>query len=334
VIDRSLFSVFVAASLAGCAVAPSALPPATAAFQTSQTTVADAGGIDRDAPTYDGCPVFPRSSDAYNEDISRAPVDRNSSAYIASLRGFTTGWDNDTAEYLNIAYESTPLLPVHPQVSYHSMPPEPWRPTYLIEDESDAHSFVLDVNSCHVYELYDTTYRMTTNTLGAYSGGNWNLRVPYVALPPDHPSAVASGISMFAGAVKYSEVASGHVTHALFLIAPQNSLSQWSFVRPASDTGQIPYTGTGSMPLPYGAKLRLRFDYPTTGLGAQALAVVRALKRYGAIIGDTGGAWKFVYMNDLTTPNAFDREDLARLNAIQPTDWVVPRLPNVQTISH
>jgi hypothetical protein len=309
------------------------MPPDAAAV-TAQTVATDSVPAALKAPTYDGCPVFPRSSGAYNEDISRKPIDPNSSAYIASLRGFTTGWDNDTSEYLNTADDLTPVLPVQQQVRYHSMAPEPWLPSFMIERESDAHSFVLDVSSCHIYELYNTVYALSTNRLGAYSGGNWNLRTPYVAQPPDHPSAVASGISMFAGAVKYSELASGHVTHALFLIAPQHSLSQWNFVQPASDTGQIPYTGTGSVQLPYGAKLRLRLDYPTADLGPQALAVVRALKQYGAIVADTGGAWKFVYMNDPLTLNAFDYEDLAKLNAIRPTDWVVPRLPTVQTISH
>jgi hypothetical protein len=328
----SLLCITVSARLAGCAAAPSPLTPSSGI--TAQTSSADSFPSPAKAPSYDGCPVFPRSSSAYNEDISQKPIDRKSSAYIASLRGFTTGWDNDYAEFLNTADGSTPVLRVKQEVSYHSMVPEPWTPSFLIENEPDGHSFVLDVSSCHLYELYSTQYAITTNTLAAYSGGNWDLRMRYVPQKPDSPSAVASGISMFAGAVKYEELAAGKVTHALFLIAPQNSLSQWNFVRPASDTGQVPYEGSGGVQLPYGAKLRLRFNYPTTGLGPQARTVVEALKHYGAIVGDTGGAWKFIYMNDLSTPNAFDYEDLAKLNAIQPTDWVVPQLPKTQTIHH
>lgn len=284
-------------------------------------------------PHYDGCPVFPPGNSAYNQDISKRPIDPLSVVYIASLSGFTTEWDNDTSEYLNTANATVPVLRVRQQVSYHSMPNEPWAPSYRIEDEPDGHSFVLDTASCHLYELYNTQYARDSNTLSAYSGGNWSLHRPYVAPRHGQPSAVASGISMFAGAVKWEELASGTISHALFLIAPGGSLSQWNYVAPASDTGQVPYLGRGSIQLPYGAKLRLRANYPTSGLGSQARTVVKALQTYGAIIGDTGGAWKFVYMNDLRYANAFDFRQLNALR-IQPTDWEVVKLPQIQSLYH
>jgi hypothetical protein len=304
-------------------------PNDAAPAATSMTSILpDSGSASSGGPTYDGCPVFPPGDSAYNQNISTTAVDPNSSSYIKSL-GSNSSWSNDTSEYLNTATGSTPLLSVHPDVSYHIEPSEPWISSYKIEPFSDAHSFVLDTATCHIYELYDTKY--LGSALSAYSGGNWNLRDAFAPYPAGQATAVASGDSMFAGAVKYSELASGSVKHALFLIVPYNMLAEYNFVRPASSTDAIPYKGPGPLPMPYGAKLRLVSNYPTTGLGTQALAVVRALQTYGAIVSDTGCCYKFVYMNDLSTANAFNYQDLNKLNAIKPYDWQVVQLPTVQS---
>lgn len=284
-------------------------------------------GAALDGPRYDGCPVFPRDDSAYNRDRSADPLDPNSAAYIASL-GSERSWDNDTIEYLNVSSGGA-LVAVRQKVRWHTMPPQPWEPSFRTAAISDAHSFVLDTATCHLYELYQTSY---DGTLSAYSGGNWDLRKPFVENPLGQSSAVASGLSMFAGAVKYAELADGTVQHALFLIVPYHSLAQWQFVRPASSTDGIPYRGIGSHALPYGARLRLRADFPESGAGPQARAVLRALKSYGAIVGDTGCCYKLVFMNDLRTPNAFDYADLRALDAIEPKDWQVLQLPPAQTV--
>ncbi|HEY1654274.1 MAG TPA: hypothetical protein VGF86_04085 [Candidatus Tumulicola sp.] len=283
------------------------------------------------APTYDGCPVFPPGDRAYNQDISATPLDPNSAQYIQSL-GSNKSWDFDTDEYLNTANASVKKLPVQQDVPWHSEPPEPWLSSYLIEPLSDGHSFVLDTSACHIYELYETAY--SQGTLSAYSGGDWNLRKPYVNHPPGQSTAVAGGDSMFAGAVKYPELAAGEVDHALFLIVPYNMLSQWNYVRPAASTDGIPYKGPGPDPMPYGAKLRLRANFSETGLGPQALAVVHALKTYGAIVSDTGCCYKFIFMNDPATANAFNLRDLDSLESIQPTDWGVVKLRRVRAVQH
>ncbi|HKU80806.1 MAG TPA: hypothetical protein VJP76_01455, partial [Candidatus Tumulicola sp.] len=275
-------------------------------------------------PAYDGCPIFPPGDPAYNRDLSNAPVAPDSNRYAQSL-GTNRSWDDDRIEYINVA-DGGALVPVASKVRWHSMPPQPWQPSYRIEPVADAHSFVLDTATCHLYELYQTTY---DGRLSAYSGGNWDLRRPFVPNPPGRSSAVASGISMFAGAIKYRELLAGRIDHALFLIVPYGMLAQWSFVRPASSTDGQPYRGSGDYALPYGARLRLRPDFPENGAGPQARAVFRALKTYGAIVGDTGCCYKLVYMNDPLGADAFDDRDLAAVHAIGPSDWQVLALPGV-----
>lgn len=318
-------AITFALSVAGCAGA-GVTPTAGGAVPSTGGAVRALG-----YPTYDGCPVFTSTDKFYNKDVSNVPLDPNSSKYIASL-GNNNSWDFDTGEYLNTATNQTPVLPVQQDVPWHVEPPEPWLPSYLIEQGGDAHSLVLNTSSCKIFELYDTKY--SQGTLSAYAGGHWSLKKNFVPYPPGQSTAVASGDSMFAGAVKYTEVASGEIDHALFLIAPYNMLSQWSFVRPASSTDAIQYQGPGPMPMPYGAKLRLRSDYPETGLGTQALAVIHALKTYGAIVSDTGCCYKLIFMNDLSTPNDFDYHDLYKIEAIKTTDWGVVKLPRILQIPH
>jgi hypothetical protein len=313
-------------SLALCAGLSACLSSNRAAV--SSQPVAAAPARDSNGPHYDGCPVFPPGDSAYNRDLRAAPIDPGSQAYIASL-GSNDSWDDDRIEYLNVA-DGDPSVAVRSKVAWHTMPPQPWQPAYRIEAASDAHSFVLDRRACHLYELYQTTF---DGFLSAYSGGNWDLRRPFVAGQPGTSSAVASGLSMFAGSVKYSELASGQVLHALFLIVPYHTLAQWSFVRPASATDRIAYAGTAARQLPYGARLRLRPDYPEAEAGPQAAAVLHALKTYGAIGGDTGCCYKFVYMNDLQTENAFNFPDLETLHRIKPADWQVIQLPAIQTLA-
>lgn len=315
---RALVSVAACAALAACFTGGRRVA-STAATPPPADAPATAAG-----PTYDGCPVFPPGDAAYNRDISRAPIAADSQLYVRSL-GTNNSWDDDRIEYLNVAHGG-PLVPVASKVRWHSMPPQPWQPSFRIEPVADAHSFVLDTATCHLYELYQTSY---DGRLSAYSGGNWDLRRPFVPNPPGQSSAVASGISMFAGAVKYRELASGRVDHALFLIVPYGTLAQWSFVRPASSTDGQPYRGSGSYQLPYGTRLRLRADFPETGAGPQARAVFRALKTYGAIVGDTGCCYKLVYMNDPSASDAFDDGDLAAVHAIGPLDWQVLPLSDV-----
>ena len=277
-------------------------------------------------PTYAGCPVFTANDPAYNANIGAASPDPLSSAYIAGL-GSNSSWSNDEIETLNTADASTPIVSVGSKKPYHVMPPEPWLPSFKIEPVSDAHSFVLDKATCHVYELYQTTY--ANGALSAYSGGDWDLTKPFVVSTPPASGPNATRTSMFAGAVKYPELAAGQINHALLLIVPYNMASQWGFGSPAAGTDGIVYEGPGPLPMPYGAKLRLRADYPTAGLGPQALTVVRTLQTYGAIVSDTGCCYKLIFMHDPATLDAFDFSQLDALKP-KPTDWTVVTLPAVQ----
>ena len=81
------------------------------------------------------------------------------------------------------------------------------------------------------------------------------------------------------------ELARGSIDHAIRFILPNSRIRARAFVHPASHAGAPSGPDTT---VPYGARLRLRADYPVAGLTAGAQVVARALQKYGMILADGG----------------------------------------------
>ncbi|HLI96054.1 MAG TPA: hypothetical protein VKT72_08210 [Candidatus Baltobacteraceae bacterium] len=281
------------------------------------------------------CPFF-TSGDYYTKDVSRAPVDAHSARYIDSMvdAGDTGGFwaAADPVEFINIANAGTPRRRVLGKVAYHRFDtPYPWADTFRIEPLSDAHAIVVDTRTCEVYESYQTAY--ADGTLTAYSGAHWNLRRPFAPLPGGAPSAMASGLSLFAGMIRWEEVQSGHIDHALNWEAPAGTVAQWDYVRPASDTDRLAFKGNSSYQLPYGAHLRLRASFDLSHFGPQSRAIAMAMKRYGIFLADTGSDDNGLYnAMPLDGQNHWDAGDLAALRSIHITDFEVLRLGSVSSV--
>jgi hypothetical protein len=277
------------------------------------------------------------AGDYYNQPVLNGAVDPNSAAYISSMiqAGNTSGFYASTGvESINLATSSTPELTVQPQVSYHTFPvPYPWTSSYLIEPLSDKHAMVVQTSSCHLYESYGTAYTLSTNVLSAYSGANWNLTQSFTPLSPGTPSAMASGLPLFAGMVKWEDYQSGSIDHALNWAAIAHTVAQYKFVLPASDTDWLAFNGTSSYQLPYGAHLRLKAGFSTAGWGPQATAVANAMKTYGIYLADTGSSGNALYFaNAPDGSNPWNSSDLASLSRITISDFDVLSLPAIQTV--
>ncbi|TAM62512.1 LamG domain-containing protein [bacterium] len=313
---------------------PAAAPTPTAApvASTSSTNVA----------TYDGCPVF-TAGDWYNAPVTSASVDPNSAAYINGnySAGNTGGAETyfPSYEYVNVAGSATQLLTVQQQVSYHTFSaPYPWAPTFKIEGAGDHHSIVIDPTphngfpACHLYEAYSTTYSATTNTLSAFSGFNWDLTKPWVSPAKDQPSAMASGLSLFAGAIKWEDIQTGAINHALNIALPAGTACYLCFVQPASDAEGYAFKGSSSYEIPYGAHLRLKASFDVSHFSAQGQAVLKALQTYGAFVADTGSAMELWNLTPLDGNNThYDAAGInAALGALRITDFDVLTLPPIQ----
>jgi hypothetical protein len=229
-------------------------------------------------------------------------------------------------EVINIANGATRTYRVRQKVPYHRFPMEyPWDPAFRIEPLSDAHAIVVQTQSCNLYESYGTTF--AGGVLSAYSGAVWNLHRPFVPLPPGNPSAMASGLSMYAGMIRWEEVASGNIAHALNWAAPAGTVAQWGFVRPASDTDGIAFKGRSSDQLPYGARLRLRASFDTSKFGPQSAAIARAMKLYGIYLADTARENELYNSVPLDGAPHWNAADLAALESLRISDFDVLALP-------
>lgn len=291
--------------------------------------------------TYQGCTVFP-AGDYYNAVVSGASVDANSAAMIAGTAQIDTyGFYLSTGiEKVNLANGGTGRHAVNALESYHqnewnANPQWPWASGYFIEPLSDAHALVLDTSSCRVYETSGTTW--SGSTLSADTGWSWDLTRPFVmlnnVLGVSAPSSMASGLSMFAGAVKAEELQAGVINHALNFAPTRNSIAQWTFVAPASDTGALPYTGTGSSQLLYGAHLRLHAAYACPA-SPQAKAICVALKTYGMYLADTTSGQNALYgIEAQSGSSGWNGGDLSALGNIHITDFDVLALPPVRRVT-
>lgn len=279
--------------------------------------------------TLAACPNFP-PGDYYTRPVTHAALDPDSGAYIASMVGAgNTGgfWAAaNPVEYINIASNRTPKRTVKQKVRYHSFDVAyPWDEGFTIQPLSDAHAIVIELPSCELFETYDTSYQ--DGVLSAYGGAHWNLRHSFVPLAPGTPSSMASGLSMYAGLIRWEEVSSGTIAHALNWAPPAGSVSQWGFVRPASDTDGLPFTGSSRFMLPYGAHLRLRSSFDISHFGKQSRAIAQAMKTYGVYLADTGHDANALYSAvALDGNNHWDASDLAALGSIHVTDFDVLRL--------
>lgn len=281
------------------------------------------------------CPFF-TANDYYTRAVDRAPIDPRSQQYIASaVDAGDTGpfWATASpVEYINLARERDPDLRVRQKVPYHRFDsPFPWSDGFRIEPLGDAHAIVIRERTCEVFETYDTTY--ANGELSAYSGARWNLRRAFDPLPPGTPSAMASGLSLYAGMIRWEEVAAGRIEHALNFEAPAGTVAQWEFVRPASDTDGHPFRGTSLYRLPYGAHLRLHASFDISRFGPQSAAIARAMKTYGVYLSDTGSSDNGLYnAAALDGVNRWDANDLASLHAIHLRDFDVLPLGDIHRV--
>jgi len=85
---------------------------------------------------------------------------------------------------------------------------------------------------------------------------------------------------------------------------PNANIRDDIYVRPA--THSTPATSGPADAPPYGARLRLRADYDTSGMPAAAAVVAQALKTYGMILADAGNLTFTAASDDFTTASWSD----------------------------
>jgi hypothetical protein len=283
-----------------------------AAALTALIAVGSAGALGP-YPSLGGCPVFPAppasisptapalpGEAAWNQDISRAPVDPRSSAYISYIDSH--GGDHLHPDFGSPRAYGFPYavvgrrrrkLPIH-YTAYgdeSDRGPFPIPPRAPVEggrrSGGDRHVLVVDRARCRLYELYHAFFKGGRRPhWNADSGVSWNLRSAR-RRRDSFTSADAAGLPIFPGLIRYEEAAAGHIDHAI-RVTFDSTRNAW--VHPASHCAGD--TSSRDAP-PMGLRLRLRAGYRLGGFHGVARTIAVALKRYGLIVADNGSNWFF-----------------------------------------
>ena len=244
------------------------------------------------SPEVGPCPMFPADSYRY-ADVSSLPEHPRSGAWrteIGAGAGLKADFGSGTWDGGPIGIPFTRVGAGQPRVpisfSYadeSDSGPYPIPPGAPREHGSDHHVIVVDDSDCTLYEVYDAT-PLPDGSWDAGSGAVWDLRSN--ALRPDGwTSADAAGLPILPGLVRYEEVASGRIDHAVRFTAPR---TQRSYLWPARHFASS--SNDPNLP-PMGAWFRLRPDYDTSWMHPQARVIADALKVHGMILADNGSSW-------------------------------------------
>ena len=280
---------------------------------------------------------FP-SSNAWNQDISSAAVDANSSAIISTIGAGTTVHADFGAGLYNggkigipyVVVDGTqPLVPItFSAYGDESDPgPMPVPSSGPIEGDplpgnGDRHVLVLSKDTCFLYELY-SAYPGSNGSWSAGSTAVWDMTTTSQR-PYTWTSADAAGLPIFPGLVRYDEIAAGKISHALRFTVSQ---SRAAFVSPATHWAS---SSTSSSLPPMGARLRLKASFDISGYSAANQVILKALKQYGMILADNGSS---IYISG-APDDRWDNNDLHNLGNLKGSDFEVVQMGTIYTASN
>jgi len=274
-------------------------------------------------------PLFP-SDNWWNVDITEAPVDPKSSAFISFI-GATRSLHPDLggdAEPDPLIYGmpyiivpgSQPRVPVefyYPDESDYQAPGLPlgypipaeaktgtkWieggLPGNDLDADGDRHMLIVDRDNRVLHELYDLHWNESEGSWQGGSGAIFDLDSNN-RRPEGWTSADAAGLAILPGLIRYDEAfGSEPIRHAFRVTVRATN----GYVYPASHRA-----GNTSRALPMGARLRLKASTNITGFPAEVRRIFQAMKTYGLIVADNGsdmyisGTYDTRWDNDVLNP--------------------------------
>jgi hypothetical protein len=278
---------------------------------------------------------FP-ADNGWNQDISGAAVDPNSDAIINFI-GPSIGLHPDFGAGLyggstiGIPYDvvdgSQSLVNINFTAYGDESDPGPMpipanAPIEGFPNPGDQHVLVIDNGNCFLYELYAASVN-SDGTWNADSAAVWDLTTDEQR-PWTWTSADAAGLSIFPGLVRYDEVASGKIQHAIRFTLPQ---SRAAMVPPASHWAA---NSTNPIAPPMGMKLRLKANYDISQFSTNIQVILTAMKRYGLIMADNGSA---MYISG-APDDRWDNNDLHNLGQVPASAFEVVKMNPIYTASN
>ena len=277
-------------------------------------------------------PLFPPDN-WWNVDVSGAPLDGGSTAFIAYINNagqrrlhpdFGGEVSPGSVQTYGIPYAvvdgTQPRLTVDfvryasqsdgVGVPFYPVPVEAITEPHWIEGGEpgnvdlrgqDRHLLIVDRDHNWLYELYNVYYNAASGRWEAGSGAFWDMNTNG-RRPEGWTSADAAGLAILPGLVRYDEVYDpgvAEIRHAFRVTVRSTN----GHVYPAShDAGSTP----GALPM--GARLRLKESTDISRFAPEVQKIFRAMKRYGLIVADNGsdmyigGTFETRWDNDILNP--------------------------------
>jgi hypothetical protein len=244
------------------------------------------------------CTVFPQDN-VWHADISKLPVNSHSAEWVDAI-GRSVNLHPDFgpsfgAQPVPYGIPITVVSGSHPKVHVKFMyASESDRVGYPLGNDTkieggknaggDRHAIMVDKANCRLYETWLTRKKGSHWTAG--SGATWSLTSNKLR-HKNWTSADAAGLPILPGLLRYDEVKSGLVDHAIRFTAPVTSTHYlWPARHEAGSKHSLKYP-------PMGARFRLKADFSMAGYSRDAKVVLRAMKTYGLILADNGSPWYF-----------------------------------------
>jgi hypothetical protein len=277
-------------------------------------------------------PLFP-ADNWWNLDISNAPVDSRSSAFISFIgttrtlhpdfggnaspgstdiygfpyavvdgavakRAVQFAYDDESDGVDHATGVSYPFYPIPDEAIAQPHWIEGGQPgTVDLRSSSDRHLLIVDAVNRNLYELYNVYYDGAQWHAG--SGALFDLK-SNARRPEGWTSADAAGLAILPGLVRYDEVAgAAEIKHAFRVTVRATN----GYVYPASQSAR-----STSGALPMGARLRLKASTSLAGFTPDVQKIFRAMQRYGLIVADNGsdmyisGTYDTRWNNDVLNP--------------------------------
>jgi len=261
-------------------------------------------------PQVAGCPIFP-AKNIWNVPIDTMPVHALSAQFIGT-EGAGASLHPDFGPQGGLPFTIVPADQAMVPIQFDSLQSDPG--PYPIpngtqsESNPDLQLVILQQGTCKLYEVW-APRKLTDGTWTGGSGAIWGLKSN--ALRPDGwTSADGAGLPMFAGLVRYDEVASGAIRHALRMGVPK---TRDDYVWPAR---HLASNLDGDQYPPMGTRFRLKASVDISHFDPMVQVILQALKTYGAMVAENGSAWFITGAPD----SHWDNDILAQIKQLHGSD--------------
>jgi hypothetical protein len=286
----------VVAACGGTSSGPSPTPDPSAPPRSSS----DQGGSVVLTDDFGGGQLFPPDN-WWNQDISTAPVDPQSDAFINFIGRTRGGHPDFGPPPYGIPYVGVSGIQARMPVTFvdygdesdtgfagengYPIPETAKSQPNFIEGgvagggtTGDRHLLIVDRDRWILFELYAARWNASRNRWEAGSGAVFDLSTNG-RRPEGWTSADAAGLAILPGLVRYDEAIRGAVRHAFRMTVRSTN----GYVWPASHRA-----GNTAGALPMGARLRLKSSKDLSRYPAYIQNIFRAMQTYGLIVADNG----------------------------------------------